>query len=257
LSDREVISHLANLLDKGKPAVLCTVIEKRGSGPRDSGAKLLVDPEGCVIGSIGGGGMERRIVDEAAEVLRTGPKTLHFAMGLEDDEAISIDSKCGGEVKIFLDPIKPDPRLIVIGSGSIAQALAELANKTGFKVILIDDAETATEENFPYAKIKNGSFREMLNQLEVKPSDFVAIVHGETDYELVTLRRILPMNPAYIGLLGSRNKYTEHTEKLVAEGHPAERVQRIKGPIGLDIGAETPEEIAISIIAELIKERQR
>ena len=251
---------MTRLLGEGRGAVLCTLIEKTGSGPRDVGAKMLVDPDGGTFGTIGGGGMERRLVVEALDALMEGrPRTLTFALGVEPGEgAVAVDSKCGGEVKIFLDVVKPDPRLIVVGSGHIAKPLAELAHMAGFEVTVVDDASTATRERFPTAReIRAGPFREELDRVEVRPFDFVAIVHGETGSELAALRSMLRRGPAYIGLLGSRNKAAEHRGRLLAEGFKRDEVEAVRAPIGLDIGAETPEEIAVSIVSELIRARRR
>jgi xanthine dehydrogenase accessory factor len=159
-------------------------------------------------------------------------------------------------VKIFMDPIKPDPRLIIIGSGHIGKPLAEFASKAGFKVAVVDDAVTTTPERFPGMELHPGSFEDELENVVVRPFDLVAIVHGETDYELVALRSVLKRNPSYIGLLGSGNKAREHKKQLRAEGFDKDAVERIRAPIGLDIGAVTPEEIAVSILAELIKARR-
>ena len=259
MSDSEVFTRLTRLLSEGKGAVLCTLIEKKGSGPRDIGAKMLVDPDGGTVGTIGGGEMEQRLVREALETLREGkPRTLTFALGVEPKgDAIAVNSKCGGEVKIFMDVVKPDPRLIIIGSGHIAKPLAMFAHMAGFEVAVVDDAETATRERFLTAELHTGPFEEELDRVEVRPPDFVAIVHGETGYELAALRSMLSRRPAYIGLLGSRNKAAEHKRQLLAEGFRREEVEAIHSPIGLDIGAETPEEIAVSIIAEIIRARRR
>ncbi len=259
MSDAEIVSRLNNLLVVGKPAVLCTLVEKVGSGPRDAGAKMLVGPDGGVLGTIGGGDVERRLIAEALEALRDGrPRVLAFAMGVEPSgDAIAVDSKCGGEVKVFLDVIKPDPRLIVVGSGHIGKPLADLAYAVGFEVVVVDDAETATPERFPHARcIHSGPYSKELELVDVKPSDFVAVVHGETDHEIAALRRFLSLGSAYIGLLGSRNKAAKHKRQLIAEGFPEDEVEKIRAPIGLSIDAETPGEIAVSIVAELIEARR-
>ena len=258
MSDPEIFTRLNQLLSNGKPVVLCTLTRKEGSGPRDEGAKMLVEPDGAVFGTIGGGGMERQLIDDALEAIREGkPRKMNFAMGVEPKVGdIVVDSKCGGEVTIFLDVIKPNPRIIMIGSGHIAKPVAELAFMTGFKVILIDDAVTATSERFPNAEIHIGNFKEALNKVKAYPSDYLVIVHGETEYELQTLRRFLPENMAYIGLLGSKNKAKVHRNHLESEGYTPADFKRLSGPIGIDIGAETPEEIAVSILAELIKARR-
>jgi xanthine dehydrogenase accessory factor len=219
---------------------------------------MLVTNKGEAIGTIGGGGMERLLVCRALEVMEEGtPRSYHFAMGIPAREGmIPVDSKCGGEVKIFMDPIKPDPRLIIMGSGLIAQAVARYALDCGFSVIVIDDAETARKDNFPEMTLVNASYPESLKNVQIRPSDYVAMLHGETDFEIEGLRYAVELKPAYIGLLGSRNKRKEHVKQLISEGLDSETVEHIKGPIGIEIAAETPEEIAISIVAEIIQHKK-
>ena len=219
---------------------------------------MLVTSNGEAIGTIGGGGMERLLVGRALEVMREGkPRSYHFAMGIPAREGmIPVDSKCGGEVKIFMDPIKPDPRLVIMGSGLIAQAVARYAKDCGFTVIIIDDASTSTKDNFPEMTLINSKYPESLEKVQIRPSDYVAMLHGETGFEIDGLRYAVRANPAYIGLLGSRNKRKEHVKQLKAEGLDAQAVEKIKGPIGLEIEAETPEEISISIVAEIIQQKR-
>lgn len=216
---------------------------------------MLVTSDGETIGTIGGGEIERILVNRALEVMKEGnPRSYHFAMGIPAREGmIPVDSKCGGEVKIFMDPIKPEPRLVIMGSGLIAQAVARYAKDCGFTVIIIDEAETATEENFPEMMVINSKYPESLQSVEITSSDYVAVLHGETDFEINGLKYAVKANPAYIGLLGSRNKRNEHVKRLKADDLDADVIENIKGPIGLNIGAETPEEIGISILAELIQ----
>lgn len=217
---------------------------------------MLVTSTGEAIGTIGGGGMERLLVSRALEVMREGkPRSYHFAMGIPAREGmIPVDSKCGGEVKIFMDPINPDPRLVIMGSGLIAQAVARYAQDCGFTVIIVDDAATAKPEYFPEMTVYNSKYPESLKQVKIRPSDYVAMLHGETGFEIAGLRHAVNADPAYIGLLGSRNKRKEHVKQLKSEGLDA--AEKIKGPIGLSIEAETPEEIAISIVAELIQTKR-
>ncbi len=259
MNDPRLISQLQELLKKGKPVALCTIVEKTGSSPRDEGAKMLVDSDGNTYGTVGGGGMERRLEEEALKALAEGkPQTITFALGVKPREgAIPINSRCGGEVKIFMDIVKPDPRLIVIGSGHIGMPLAHLAHEAGFETIVVDDAPTTTRERFPHAtEIRSGPFEKEIEDLKTTPADYVAIVHGESWYELTSLRGLLPRKPAYVGLLGSESKAEKISERLVSDGLSTEDVARISSPIGIEIGAETPEEIAVSIVAELIKVRR-
>ena len=255
MSDPEIFSRANEFLAKGQSVVLCTLIYKEGSGPREPGAKMLVTPDGEALGTIGGGGMERLIVTQALEALAEGrPRTLHFAMGIPPREGmIAIDSKCGGEVKIFMDIVKPEPRLVIMGSGWIAQSTARYAKDCGFEVTVVDDAESAKQEYFPGMAVVNGKYPESLGGVEIRPSDFVAVLHGETPFELAALRHAAKAKPAYIGLLGSGNKAKKHKEQLKSEGFDAKVLDAMYAPIGLDISAETPEEIGVSIVAEMIR----
>lgn len=259
MSEQEIAQRLVKALDKGESAVLCSLIYKAGSGPRDPGAKMLVTMDGKATGTIGGGGMERLLISKAFEVMEKGkPETYHFAMGVPAREGmIPVDSKCGGEVKIFMDPVKPDPRLIIMGSGWIAQAVARYATECNFEVIVVDDAASARADWFPErTRIVKDKYPESLKQVEIRKSDYVAMLHGETGFELAGLRHAVKAEPAYIGLLGSGNKRKEHVKQLKKEGFSEEIVERIKGPIGHDISAETPEEIGVSIVAELIQKKR-
>jgi len=259
LSEQEIVKRLNEALNKGEPAVLCSLIFKEGSGPRDPGAKMLVTADGKATGTIGGGGMERLLIGKALEVMERGkPKTFHFAMGIPAREGmIPVNSKCGGEVKIYMDPIKPDPRLVIMGSGWIAQAVARYATECNFEIIVVDDAESARADWFPDgATIINDKYPESLEQVDIRQSDYVAMLHGETGFELAGLRHAVKAKPAYIGLLGSGNKRKEHVKQMKSEGFDADAVETIKGPIGHDISAETPEEIGISIVAELIQKKR-
>jgi xanthine dehydrogenase accessory factor len=240
------------------PVVLCTIIGKTGSSPRKEGAKMIVDPDGNTYGTIGGGEMERKLTEIAFEVLKAGkPRSVVFALGINPKEcAIPIDSRCGGKVKIFLDVVKPKPRLIIIGSGHIGKPLAHFAFEVGFQTLVVDDAKTTTKARFPTAELRSGPFEKELKDLDTYSSDYVAIVHGELEYELISLKYFLRARTAYIGLLGSRHKAKEISKTLVLNGFTPKDVEKIKSPIGINIGAETPEEIAMSIVSELIKIRR-
>ena len=169
---------------------------------------------------------------------------------------IAIDSKCGGEVKIFMDVVKPEPRLVIMGSGWIAQATARYTKDCGFEVIVVDDAETAKQDYFPGMTVVNGKYPESLNGVEIRPSGFVAVLHGETSFELEALRYAAKAKPAYIGLLGSANKARKHSEQLKSEGFYEKVLDAMYAPIGLEINAETPEEIGVSIVAEVINRKR-
>jgi xanthine dehydrogenase accessory factor len=257
MSDLEIIDRLKDSLSKGESAILCTLIEKKGHGPRELGSKMLVTEQGKYLGTIGGGGMERLLVDQALDALKVGkPRTLHFALGIPPKEGmITIDSQCGGEVKVFMDIVKPDPRLFIMGSGLIAQAVARNAKQCGFEVIIIDDATSSKQENFPNMTIINDPYPASLQNVIIKTSDYVVVLHGETPFELEALRHAFKANASYIGLLGSNNKAIHHKNALKLDGFDENLLENLHGPVGIEIYAETPEEIGISIVAELIQKK--
>lgn len=253
MSDEELFRKIIELLSEGKTVALCTIIGKIGSGPRDIGAKMIVYDDGKTMGSIGGGQLERIIVKEALKAIKEN-KSREITLSLGSGEGIETGLICGGSIKIFIDILNPKPRLIIIGSGNIAKPLAEIANIIGFNIVIVDDnTETATKDRFPMAsKIIVNQLKKGIEELDIKDEDFIAIIHGDVEKEYEVLKKILKTKVKYLGLLGSKRKSFEIKKRLIEEGYSKEDVEKIHSPIGLDIGAETPEEIAVSIIAELI-----
>jgi len=261
VTDVDVLEKVAQLLKNRKKVALCTVIEKRGSGPRDVGAKIAVSEDGEIVGTIGGGNLERILVEEALKALKVGKsKKIVFSLreGAERRDAVKTGLICGGEITIFIDVIEPKPRLIIIGSGHVGYPLAKLADILGFEIVVVDDnKELATRERFPMAKeILVGDFTEILDKVEVRPDDFVVIVHGEPEHDYLALKKMLEKNVRYIGLLGSKVKVAKLKERLKGEGVSEDVFKNLYAPVGLDIGAQTPEEISISILAQIIKIRR-
>lgn len=256
-TDVEMLSEMIHLLESEKKVALCTLIEKVGSGPGNVGAKMIVCEDGRTAGTIGGGNMERALVDEAIKALREGkPKKVIFSLHKGKKKGIiETGLICGGELTIFIDAIEPKQRLIIIGAGHIAWPLAKLAGIIGFSLTVIDDnEELANKERYPMAEIITGNFGEALDKVEVGPNDIVVIVHGEPEHDYVALKKTLKRKPAYIGLLGSRAKVETLVKRLKAAGASDKDLKPVHAPIGLDIGAQTPEEIGISILAEVISE---
>jgi len=257
----EVIERAAELLKAGKRVALCTIVEKIGSGPAELGRVMLVTEDGQMVGTIGGGEcFERVLKQEALKALKEGkPKSMKFSFhgGAREGE-LDTGLWCGGTITAFVDVIKPKLKLVIVGSGHIALPTYYLADLLGFEVTIVDDNEdTLTEKRFPNARLVfNEDFERALKGVKVDERTYVAIVHGEPKHDLAALRRFIRERVAYLGLLGSKTKIAKLKGLLQKEGVPEEAVGRIRAPIGLDIGAETPEEIAVSIAAELIKERR-
>lgn len=159
---------------------------------------------------------------------------------------------------MFVDVIEPRPKLVIVGSGHIALPTYRVVDLLGFDVTVIDDnRDTMTKERFPSAKlIYHKDFEKALKEAKVNECTYVAIVHGEPKHDLAAMRRFIREKPAYLGLLGSKRKIIKLMGILEKEGVPKATIKRIRAPIGVDIGAETPEEIAVSIAADLVKEKR-
>jgi len=259
-SDLELLGEAARLLEKGKAVALCTVIEKKGSGPRNVGAKMLVDEDGKSFGTIGGGNFERALVEESLKAIRLH-KSRKVTVNLSKSHiegTVGSGMICGGELTVLADVIEPTPRLIIVGAGHVALPLAKLASVVGFKVVLVDDERKLADKNqFSMAEtIVAGDYDKVFSDFEMSSGDFAVVAHGEPEHDYLALKKLVEKNPAYIGLLGSQTKAQILTQRLSAEGVSDEQIKRLHAPVGLDIGAETPEEIGISILAEIIQFRE-
>jgi len=256
-SDVDILTEARRVLENGKQLALCTVIEKKGSGPREVGTKLIVRENGATYGTIGGGALEKALVDACTEAFGDGKgRTVTFDMAGDGRQGtIETGLMCGGQMTVFIDIIEPDTRLIIVGSGHVALALAQLAEIIGLGVTIIDDdAERAIEERFPMAEsVITGDFASALQELNVYPDDFVVIAHGEPEHDYIALTTLAAKKPAYIGLLGSRTKVANLMQRLQTDGISAGELAILHAPAGVAIGAQTPEEIGISILAEVIR----
>jgi xanthine dehydrogenase accessory factor len=256
-SDLELLNKASLLLENRKKLVFCTVVEKKGHGPRDVGAKMIVTEDGKTLGTIGGGNLERSLVDECLKALKGHKSTkVTFNMSQEPREgAVGTGMICGGELTVLADVMEPAARLVIVGAGHVALPLAKLASLAGFKIIVVDDERRlVTKEVFPMAEeLIAGDYSEVLSGLELGSGDFAVVVHGEPEHDYLAVKKLLEKNPDFLGLLGSSKKAAVLTQRLKAEGFSGEQLKTLHVPVGLDIGAETPEEIAVSILAQIIK----
>ncbi|MEM0216158.1 MAG: XdhC family protein [candidate division WOR-3 bacterium] len=261
MTDVETLEILLRLLKRGKRVALSTIIDKKGSGPREPGAKMIVCEDGQTFGTIGGGNLERAIINESLNALKLDkPMKVVLSLSNRDiEEGIKTGLICGGELTVFIDIFRPNPKIILIGAGHVSQAIARIAEIIGFEIIVLDDdAQLANKERFPMAKeILVGDFSEILDNLKIGPYDFVVIAHGEPGHDYLALERVLRKKPVYVGLLGSKTKALRLIERLRETGLEEKDLKPLHAPVGLDIGAQTPEEIAISILAEIILKRRK
>ncbi len=254
------LEEVAERLRRGERVAVATIIGKEGSGPRDVGAMMALFEDGTKIGTIGGGGFEKTVLEDMRQALRDGkPRTLRYALRRENipSDAKPTNHLCGGVVTVFINVLKPDPRLVVVGAGNVGKPLADMANIMGFRVIVIDsDPLLASRERYPYAeKILVGDPPEKLAEIKPTRDTIVAIVYGDVEKDYQSLRVAIEKGMPYVWALCSRARAAWMIRRLREEGVDLSASEtRVYAPAGLDIGSDTPEEIAVSIMAEIICE---
>jgi len=255
--NQEVFAAVAEALEKGEPAALVTIVSTTGSTPQRVGAKMLVFPDGRLVGTIGGGCYENDAFWKAREAINTRkPQLLHYE--LDDDFAQETGLICGGQMSVYIEPIEPSPELYVIGAGHVGYHLATMAQEVGFQVHVVDDREKfASRERFPNAtEVVTEDIPAWLERTALPSHAYVVIVTRGHNNDLDALRALAPRELRYLGLIGSRAKVARISDQLLSEGMPPEVLKQVHAPIGLDIGAVTPAEIAISIVAEPVAIRR-
>jgi xanthine dehydrogenase accessory factor len=254
---QDVLRALVAALDRGEEAALVTIVSAQGSTPQRVGAKMLVLADGRTAGTIGGGCYEHDALWKARESLQTRKARL-VRYELSDDFAEESGLVCGGQMEVYIEPIEPTPRLYIVGAGHVAQHLAAMARIAGFRTHILDDREKfANRERFPGAdEIVVHPIPEWLAAAHFPSNAYAVVVTRGHRHDWAALRALAGRDLRYLGLIGSRAKVKRIYDALLADGVPLEHLSRVYAPIGLDIGAVTPEEIAVSILAELVAVRR-
>jgi xanthine dehydrogenase accessory factor len=238
-------------------AALATIIATEGATPRKDSAKMLIYEDGRQSGTIGGGFTEAEVRREARRVLQTGKaKLLQYDLaGVDHEESALV---CGGFMQVYVEPVVPDPTLFIFGAGFVSKAVAEAVKPIGFRIALVDDRiEFANPKQFPQAdSFHVGRWDEVFETLPVNNSSYLFIATRGHSLDLLCLRFALQSAARYIGMLGSFTKNRSLFEILEKEGMNPAQFKRVCVPVGIDIGAETAEEIAVSMAAELIAARK-
>jgi xanthine dehydrogenase accessory factor len=244
-------------LESGEDAALVTIVSTQGSTPQRVGARLLVYADGRTIGTIGGGCYENDAAGRAREAIRTR-KAGVTRYDLSDDVAGENGLICGGRMEVFIEPLDASPRLVIVGAGHVSQHVARMAADVGFRVHVLDDREAfANRDRFPSAdEVTVAGIAEFLQAAALPGSAFVVVVTRGHTHDLAAIRALAGRPLRYVGMIGSRAKVARIFEALRAEGAPPEWLDGVHAPIGLQIGAVTPEEIAVSIVAELVAVRR-
>jgi xanthine dehydrogenase accessory factor len=253
----DIYEQIVQLRREGRRGAVATIVNVRGSIPSFRTAKMLVRDDGSIVGTIGGGCVEAEVWQAAREVMESEkPRTLTF--DLNQDPKYDTGLVCGGTLEIFVEPVLPPALLYVFGAGHVAINLSQTAAHAGFDVIVADDRTSfATKERFPSAReVHAEDFDLAMQHLDPNESSYIVIVtRGHRD-DMRILRWAVQTRARYVGMIGSKRKVIEIFKTLQKEGVPTHLFDRVHAPVGLDIGAITPEEIAVAITAELIAIRR-
>src|SRR2546430_1227005 len=254
----DIYEQIVKLRGEGRRGAVATIVNVRGSIPSFKTAKMLVRDDGSIVGTIGGGCVEAEVWEAAREVMESEkPRTLTF--NLNQDPKYDPGLVCGGTLDIFIEPVLPPASLYIFGAGHVSVNLYKVARDAGFDVTVVDDREAyANRERFPEAKeVIAEDFEQAMARLIPSESSYIVITtRGHRD-DMRVLRWAVQTQARYIGMIGSKRKTIAIFRELVKEGIPEQRFERVHAPVGLDIGAITPEEIAVAITAELIAARRR
>jgi xanthine dehydrogenase accessory factor len=252
----DIYQEILNLRARGECGALATVVDSGGSSPRKPGAKMLIKVDGSFVGTVGGGLMEHHVCEKARQVIRSGQSSmLHFDLSGEQENPTGI---CGGWVDVFVEPIAPPESLFVLGAGHIGAATATIGKMLGFHTVVIDPRNDLNNPvRFPTADLLVvQEYSSALPEANFDENSYVVICTNNHAFDEQCLKAALLSPARYVGMVSSKRKAKEMKTHLLAAGVVRESLDRMHAPIGLDIGAETPEEIAISIAAQIVQIRR-
>ncbi len=250
----EIFEEIVRLKKDGRPSALATIVQCTGSSPQKEGAKMLVRDDGSIAGTMGGGCLEAEVIQASLMAIKDGsPRTLPIELTERHGGLV-----CGGKVLVYIEPVIPEPRLIILGAGHVGGALAKAAKFSGFKTTVVDDREEfANRENIPDAdEMIVHALGDAFSKVFADSGSYIVIATRGHNHDLDALKAALKTKAGYIGLLGSRRKRALLLKILGEEGFSKEDIGRVITPVGLPIGSVTPEEIAISIMAQIIQRRR-
>lgn len=249
--------EIVRLRNLGQKCALATIVQVNGSIPSYESAKMLVREDGSMMGTVGGGCVEAEVWNAAREVIESEkPRHLNFSLG--EDAAYDQGLICGGQLNIFVEPVIPQPRAFIFGGGHVSKSISKVATIAGFSTTIVDDREAfANAERFPEAEATySEEYESVFPKLPVNSSSYLIIVtRGHRD-DMRVLRWAVSTPARYISMIGSKRKTIAVVKELEKEGFPRETFEKVFAPMGLEIGAESPEEIAISVVAEMIAVRR-
>jgi len=252
----DIFEEIVRMRRAGIRGALATIVHTNGSIPSYESSRMLVRDDGSIAGTVGGGCVEAEVWAAAKDVIRSEqPRKMTF--NLNHDAAYDAGLICGGTLEIFVEPILPQPVLYIFGGGHVSTAVARVVNQAGFAIGVIDDREAfANPERFPMASEIYANYEDAFAKVLPNSSSYILIVTRGHKDDMRVLAWAIDTDARYIGMIGSRRKVISVYKALEREGHSLEKFDRVHAPVGLDIGALSPEEIAVSIAAELIAVRR-
>jgi xanthine dehydrogenase accessory factor len=248
---------LIDLLRTHSKLAIATVVRTKGSTPREVGAKMVILPDSTSFGTLGGGKLELLVTQDAQKAIRKGDSILQEYSLLEKDQG-GIGARCGGEATVFIEVITRGERLLILGGGHIGLALYHIALEAGFSVVVVDERpEFASKERFTKAELVLNCIVDDPRLKEVVDKDtYIVVVTHEHKQDKLAIKSLIDCDHKYLGMIGSKKKVRQTLAELEIEGITKEKLNNVYTPIGLDIKAETPAEIAVSILAELVQVRR-
>ena len=248
----DIYMELARLVNAQESAAYCVITSASGSTPRQAGSKMIVYPDGRIMGTVGGGEMEHRVIEEARLAIEAGqPRTVSYAMTDPDRGDPGV---CGGQLEVYVEPILPSPTVVGIGAGHVGKAVVELAKWLGFRVVVSDDRpDFSSKEQVPEADVNHtGPIASLAKEFNIHQQMYFVLTTRNVEVDAVGLPVLIKTPAAFIGVIGSRRRWETTRKLLLEQGISAEEIDRICSPVGLELNAETPEEIAVSIMAQII-----
>jgi len=257
MNTTSIYNEIQAALRRGERIAVATVVKTIGAAPCGIGSKMLVHADGSTDGSFSGPRTDGKVAQEALNAMREGQTYVtHIHMDADQGEAVG---SCGATLEVFFEVLRPEPRLIIAGAGYVAQALTRLATYLDFRIVVVDDRRDLADPQIFGDKVQLnfGDIPETIRELEPDESSWIVIVTRGHNLDKDALRAALQTRAAYVGMIGSPNKVKHIFKDLLKEGMSRERLAQVHAPIGLDLGAETPDEIALSIAAELLMLRKK
>ncbi len=253
----DVYEELVELRRSGEKCAIATIVEVAGSIPSFQSAKMLIRQDGTMVGTIGGGCTEAEVWQAARDVIDSEKaRMLQFNLGQE--AAYDNGLICGGQLNVYVEPVLPVPRALIFGAGHISKSLSKVATLAGFSTTVIDNRDSyANRERFPEAaEVIAAEYEDVFPKLPANDATYAIIVTRGHKDDMRVLRWAVGQPLRYVGMIGSKRKTLEVAKHLRKEGMSMDRLARIHAPMGLDIGAVTPEEIAVAVVAEMIRRRR-